>query len=304
MTAGEERPADTKAALDTLACVHTVARRDTKRTDSLTIGASTRIHEAPPLSTAASDYIARNRAAWERWALDAKSYARATWRDEELRWGLWSTPESELQLLGELQPGADVIELGCGTAATSAWLARRHVRPVALDFSRTQLETVERLQLEFGLRFPLVHGDAEQVPFDEASFDCAISEYGASVWCDPSRWLREAHRLLRPQGVLIFFTSGAMLVTCTPADGSEAGASLVRDYFSRYRLEFPGDETVEFHLTHGDWVRALRDSGFVIEDLIEIRPPAGAKSRLEFASLEWARRWPSEEIWIARKLDF
>ena len=61
---------------------------------------------------------------------------------------------------------------------------------------------------------------------------------------------------------------------------------------------------MEFHLTHGDWVRALRDVGFVLEDLIEVRPRAGAKPRLEFASLEWARRWPSEEIWIARKLDF
>ncbi len=236
--------------------------------------------------------------------MDARSSARSIWREEALRWGLWSTPESELHLLGELQPGADAIELGCGTAAACAWLARRHVLPVGVDFSRKQLETVEELQLEFGLRFPLIHANAEQVPFDQSSFDCAISEYGASVWCDPRYWLPEAHRLLRPEGLLIFFTSGAMLVTCTPPDGGEAQTSLERDYFSRYRLEFPGENTVEFHMTHGDWVRALRDSGFVLEDLIEVQPPAGARPRLEFASLEWARRWPTEEIWIARKLDF
>ena len=95
-----------------------------------------------------------------------------------------------------------------------------------------------------------------------------------------------------------------MLMTCTPSDGSAAGTSLARDYFLRYRVEFPGEESVEFHLTHSDWVRALRNVGFVLEDLIEVRPRAGAKARLEFASLEWARRWPTEEIWIARKLDF
>ena len=251
-----------------------------------------------------SEHIARNRAAWERWALDARPSARESWRNDELLWGVWNTPESELQLVGELQPGADVIELGCGTAAISAWLARRNVRPVAVDFSRRQLETVERLQVEFGLHFPLVHADAENIPFDEDSFDLAISEYGASVWCDPPHWLREAHRLLRPGGTLIFFTSGAMLMTCTPGDGSAAGTSLARDYFLRYRVEFPGEESVEFHLTHSDWVRALRNVGFVLEDLIEVRPRAGAKARLEFASLEWARRWPTEEIWIARKLDF
>jgi SAM-dependent methyltransferase len=281
-----------------------MARRNTQSASPPDISASARIQEAPPLTAETFEYIARNRAAWERWALNARSSARAMWRDEELRWGLWSTLESELHLLGELQPGSDVIELGSGTAATCAWLARRHVMPVAVDFSHRQLETVEMLQQEFELHFPLIHANAEQVPFDQSSFDCAISEYGASTWCDPSYWLREAQRLLRPEGLLIFFTSGAMLVTCTPPDGGEARTSLARDYFSRYRMEFPGEDTVEFHLTHGDWVRALRECGFVLEDLIEVRPPADAEPRLEFASLEWARRWPSEEIWIARKLDY
>jgi SAM-dependent methyltransferase len=256
------------------------------------------------LTAEAFEYIARNRAAWERWALTARSTARAAWREQQLRWGLWNTPESDLQLLSMVSRGSDVIEFGCGTAATCAWLARQDARPVGVDFSHRQLETVERLQSEFGLYFPLIHANAEQVPFDHSSFDCVISEYGASVWCEPGRWLNEAQRLLRPEGVLIFFTSGALLVTCTSPDGSMAGTSLVRDYFSRYRLEFPGEDTVEFHLTHGDWVRALRQNGFILEDLIEVRPPLDAKPRLEFASLDWARRWPSEEIWVARKLAF
>lgn len=281
-----------------------MARRSAKTTAvPVDVELGERSRGTTPLAAEEFDYLARNRAAWERWALQARATARGTWREEDLHWGLWRTPESDLRLLEELQTGADVIELGCGTAAASAWLARQGMRPVAVDFSRRQLETVERLQAEFGLHFPLIHANAEQVPFDDSSFDLAISEYGASLWCDPGRWLGEATRLLRPEGLLVFFTSGATLISCTPADGGPPGRSLVRDYFSRYRLEFPGEEAVEFHLTHGDWVRLLRESGFILEDLVELQPSEGAKPRLELCSLEWARRWASEEIWIARKVN-
>jgi SAM-dependent methyltransferase len=261
------------------------------------------VHEAQPRPTEIPDYLIRNAYAWEKWAIKSRASAHAAWREEEPLWGMWRIPESSLQLFHDLQPGADVIELGCGTAAIPAWLSRNRMRPVGVDFSRRQLETVDQLRREFGLSFPTILANVEDVPFDRGSFDLALSEYGASVWCDPRRWLPEAHRLLRPDGRLIFFTSGAILMTCTPQDGGSAERTLVNDYFNRYRVEFPGTETVEFHLTHSDWIRALRESGFVLEDLIEVRPPPTAQSRLEFASLEWARRWPTEEIWIARKLD-
>jgi SAM-dependent methyltransferase len=249
-----------------------------------------------------TEYVERNRAAWDAWARDSAAAGRRAWNDRELCWGIWDIPESELRLLEGLDSKADVIELGCGTASVSAWLARRGMRPVAVDISRAQLQTADRLQEEFGPSFPLVHANAEQVPFDDSSFDAAISEYGASLWCDPRRWLPEAQRLLRAQGLLIFMTNAAFLMACTPLDGTPAGERLVRDYFAGYRTEFPGEGGVEFHLTHSHWIRLLRANGFMVENLIEVRPPHGAKPRLEFASVEWARRWPSEEIWVARKI--
>jgi hypothetical protein len=100
---------------------------------------------------------------------------------------------------------------------------------------------------------------------------------------------------------LVFFTNSAFLMACTALDGSPAKDRLVRDYFSPYRVEFEGAESFEFHLTHGHWVRLLRACGFVLENLIEVRPPPTAKARFDYVSLDWARRWPSEEIWIARK---
>jgi hypothetical protein len=77
---------------------------------------------------------------------------------------------------------------------------------------------------------------------------------------------------------------------------------LARDYFGMHRFEWPQDGSVEFHLPHGEWVRLFRRSGLTVEDLIEIRAPADASpGRFDFVSLEWARRWPSEEIWKLRK---
>jgi SAM-dependent methyltransferase len=247
------------------------------------------------------DYLERNRAAWDQWAAGHRGAARKAWNDPELRWGVWGIPESRLGILRAVQPNDDVVELGCGTGEISAWLARQGARPVAVDISREQVRTVESLQQELGLRFPVLHANAEEIMYEAASFDLAISEYGASLWCDPQRWLPEANRCLRPGGRLVFVTNSALLWMCTPETGGIAQDRLVRDYFGRRRIEFSDDGPVEFHLTHGDWIRALRANGFVVEDLIEVRPSTGARPRFNFVSLEWARRWPSEEIWIARK---
>jgi len=141
------------------------------------------------------------------------------------------------------------------------------------------------------------------VPLPSESFDLAISEYGASIWCDPYKWIPEAARLLRPGGELIFLVNSALFMLFAPeADGVAAGEQLLRPYFGMHRFEWPDDESVEFHLGHGEMIQLLRDCGFDVERLIEIRPPPGSTTRYPFVTLEWARRWPCEEIWKARKV--
>jgi hypothetical protein len=89
-------------------------------------------------------------------------------------------------------------------------------------------------------------------------------------------------------------------MTCTP-EGGAAGDRLVRDHFARRFIEFGQDGPVEFHLTHGEWIRLLRQNGFVVDGLIEVRPEPDASPRFDFVSLAWARSWPSEDVWIAHK---
>ncbi len=198
--------------------------------------------------------------------------------------------------------GLDVIELGCGTAYVSAWLARLGARPVGIDNSPKQLETARRLQAEHGLGFPLLLGNAEAVPYPDASFDLAVSEYGASIWADPYRWIPEAARLLRPGGRLSFLVNSFLDMLCVPdEDDMPPTDRLVRDQFRSYRYEWSSDDSVEFHLPHGEMIRLLRASGFEVEDLIEIQAPEGATTRFPWMDPQWARRWPSEEIWKARK---
>jgi SAM-dependent methyltransferase len=250
------------------------------------------------------EHVARNRAEWDRWAAEYSEAGRRNWNAEEPSWGIWHVPESQLEMLPDDLAGRDAIELGCGTAYVSAWLARRGARPVGIDNSQAQLETARELQSEFGLDFPLLHGNAEAVPFPDASFDFAISEYGASIWCDPYRWIPEAARLLRPGGRLVFLVNTPLLMMCAPdiEDGA-AGERLLRPYFDMHRFEWSDDQSVEFHLPHGELLRLLRDSGFEVEDLIEVRPPEGSETRYTLASLDWARRWPCEEVWKARKAE-
>jgi SAM-dependent methyltransferase len=246
------------------------------------------------------EHAARNRTHWDELAAGYVDAGERNWV-QDASWGIWNIPETDLHLLDGIA-GLDAIELGCGTAYVSAWLARLGARPVGIDNSPKQLETAVRLQREHGLEFPVLLGNAEHVPYPDASFDLAISEYGACLWADPYAWIPEAARLLRPGGRLVFLTNGYVLMLCVPdEDDVPADEQLLRPAFGMHRFEWPDDDSVEFHLNHGDWVRLLRANGFEILDLLELKPPEAATTSYPFVTPEWAQRWPSEEVWIARK---
>ena len=141
------------------------------------------------------------------------------------------------------------------------------------------------------------------MPFPNASFDLAISEYGAAIWADPYKWIPEAARVLRPGGQLIFLGNTPWIILSVPDLESDGAASneLLRPYFGMHRFEWPDSDVVEFHLGYGDWIRLLRKSGFEIEDLVELRPAADATTTYEWVTLYWARQWPAEQAWKVRK---
>jgi SAM-dependent methyltransferase len=246
------------------------------------------------------EYAVRNRASWTK---SNEQYTHEhgvrAWRQDEVTWGLWGIAESELEVLPDVS-GKDVIELGCGTAYFSAWLARLGARPVGVDITPAQLETARQLQRATGLEFPLLEANAENVPLADASFDLALSEYGASIWCDPYKWIPEAARLLRPRGELLFLRNSTISMLCAALDGWHE--TLQRPQRGLHRLDWEDENTTEFQLGHGDLFKLLRESGFDVLDLIELYAPAEAKDAAFYHSdAEWAKKWPWEEIWKARK---
>ena len=247
-------------------------------------------------------YVPRNVEIWAKAnAEHTGPQARDAWGKEEIEWGVFAIPEPKLGVLGAVA-GLDVVELGCGTAYFSAWLAKRGARPVGVDPTPAQLATAREMQAEFGLEFPLVEAVAEDVPLPDESFDLALSEYGASIWADPYRWIPEAARLLRPGGRLIFLRNSTLVILCQP-EQPPADERLVRPQRGLHRLEWGDSGEVEFHLSHGDWIDLLRTNGFEVERLLELYAPDDAETHwyYDYVTADWARQWPSEEIWVCRK---
>ena len=249
-----------------------------------------------------SDDARRNREDWTQANAEfTDARASETWAAAEITWGVFGVPEASLDTLGDVA-GLDVVELGCGTAYFSAWLAKRGARPVGVDPTPAQLATARELQQEFGLEFPLIEGVGESVPLPDASFDLALSEYGASIWADPYRWIPEAARLLRPGGRLIFLRNSTLVVLCQRLEAG-AGEQLQRPQRGLNRIEWPDTGEVEFQLPHGELIDLLRDSGFQVERLVELYAPKDAETHgyYDFVTAEWAGKWPAEELWVARR---
>lgn len=249
-----------------------------------------------------SAYLTINRDSWTRHnAAFTDTRAGASWSREEITWGVWSVPEETVRVLPELR-GKDVVELGCGTAYVSAWLKRRGARrAVGVDLTAAQLATARRLNRMFDMGLELIQANAERVPLRGDSFDLAVSEYGASIWCDPYLWIPEAARLLRLGGELLFVCNTPISMLCMP-DTGQVGETLLRPERAMHRLEWHDDDPgVEFHLPHGEMLRLLRSCGFDVLDLVELYAADDAETHeyYDYVTADWARRWPSEEIWRA-----
>ena len=236
-----------------------------------------------------------NRAYWDGYS---DEYQRT--HGEQLRtplaWGMCAVPERRVRALGRVR-GTDVLEYGCGAAQWSIFLARQGARVVGLDNSAVQLAHARTLMAEHGVDVPLVHAPAEAVPLADASFDLVFCDHGAMSYADPHVTLPEVARLLRPGGRLVFNMITPFTSVCWNDETARTDTALHHDYFGLGRWT-DVDGFVSYELGYGDWVRLFRAHGFVVDDLIELRPSARATSSyLAPDERAWARRWPNEHIW-------
>lgn len=245
-------------------------------------------------------HVGKNRRYWDRTNDEyQREHASQLNRWDRPAWGVWGIPESKLQVLGDVA-GRDVLEFGCGGAQWSISLARRGARPVGLDLSVRQLEHAMRLTAEAGVRFPLVNASAEETPFRDESFDVVFCDHGAMTFADPYRTVPEAARVLRPGGLLAFNIASVFHFLCWDDEADVVDDRLHHDYFGVRKWD-DGD-TVDFVLPYGEWIRLFGRNGFEVEDLIELRPHVRAPTTYgDYVRRDWARRWPAENVWKARK---
>jgi ubiquinone/menaquinone biosynthesis C-methylase UbiE len=101
-----------------------------------------------------------------------------------------------------------VLDVGVGTGFLSIMLAEMGYSVVGIDFSEEMLKLARRKIDERGLEVSLKIGDAEDLPFEDNSFDAIVNR--AVLWTlpDPKRALEEWKRVLKPGGTLCFFLHG------------------------------------------------------------------------------------------------
>jgi SAM-dependent methyltransferase len=248
-----------------------------------------------------SVHAVRNRELWDQFAADyQKKHGGQLAKSGGLAWGLWQLPESQLRVLGDVS-GRDVLELGCGAAQWSIALHGLGARVTALDNSARQLAHARVLMAAAAADFPLVHASAESTGLADASFDVVFCDHGGMTYGDPYRTVPEAARLLRLGGLLAFSMHTPILDMAWPFGTDHPSDRLAVDYWELHTLDEPG-ETVAFQLPYGTWIRLFRENELVVEDLLELRPPAGATSSYrDDLDLAWARPWPMEHIWRVRR---
>ena len=249
----------------------------------------------------APDDASINRTFWDSYADTYQADHGPQLARHGAAWGVWQIPEDDLRILGDCA-GLDVLELGCGAAQWSIELAKRGARPIGLDVSQRQLDHAALRMDEAGVAFRLIHADAAEVPLPDASVDLVFCDHGAMVFADPYRTVPEAARLLRDGGLLAFSMHTPLAEACWPVSSEEPVERLVNPSFGMHRVNLGDSSHVEFQLPYGEWVRLFVRSGFIIEDLVELRPQADATSTYQGdAGREWALRWPLEHVWKVRR---
>lgn len=240
-----------------------------------------------------------NRDFWDR---ISDEYQEENRRDLEgtVRWGPSMPPEERLRVLGDVA-GKDVLDLCCGGGQTCVALARQGARVTGVDVSSRQLAHARRLAEREGAAVRLVEApvsDLSMLP--DASFDVALSAYALGYVEDVAGAFREAHRLLRPGGLLAF-SWASPLFECTSLT-LENMLLVSRPYYDTAPQTVLDDEgaTVEYPRTYGDWLRALVSASFVVTDILEPRPEPREStwSSHPLAKIELV---PGTTIWKARK---
>jgi len=101
-----------------------------------------------------------------------------------------------------ISPGARVLDVACGTGNTSLPLARGGAQVTGVDIATNLLEQARARAAAEALDITFEEGDAEQLPYPDASFDAVVTMFGAMFAPRHELVTAEFARVLKPGGLL------------------------------------------------------------------------------------------------------
>jgi ubiquinone/menaquinone biosynthesis C-methylase UbiE len=133
--------------------------------------------------------------------------------DPKTMWGSgnYAAVAERITEVGELvveragvEPGMDVLDVACGTGNASIPAGKAGARVTGLDFAPPLLEIARERAADAMVEIDFVEGDAQELPFEDASFDRLVSTFGHMFAPDHERTAAEMKRVLRPGGTIAF----------------------------------------------------------------------------------------------------
>lgn len=175
--------------------------------------------------------------------------------------------------------GASVLELACGTGIVTRRLRERlppGVRLTATDLNPAMMDYAAR-KFSHGESVDWRQADATDLPFGDESFDAVVCQFGFMFVPDKVKAFREARRVLRPGGALLFNVWDAI----ERNDLAHVAHTTISQFFER---DPPAFYEVPFSLHDPEAVRALlSEAGFKNVEVSRLALPSVSPSAAEAA---------------------
>jgi len=243
----------------------------------------------------------------------AEEYAASLKGNEASPYHIYYEKPATFGLLPDLR-GKSVLSLGCGSGMDSHSLKRQGAsRSVGIDLSKKliQIAKLEHPDCEF------VVGNMEQLPFNNEEFDLVYSSFALHYLPSYEKALKEAFRVLKPAGVIIFSAGHplgpSMESVISNNEVQDMRLGILKDRVAKTKKVFGNylsNETFRTHIPEFDvtfWkqpisqtVSQLADAGFVIEKCIEPKPQSEFK-KIDPMAYERLLRIPDVIVFRAKK---
>jgi SAM-dependent methyltransferase len=135
---------------------------------------------------------------------ELKSRMKATWMAGDFgQIANFTADEAEnfVNRLG-IRPGVRLLDVACGTGNTAIPAAKAGGDVTGVDIATNSLEQAKKHAAMEGLKIRFEEGDAEDLPFPDATFDVVLSMFGAMFGPRPEKVAAELLRVCRPGGLI------------------------------------------------------------------------------------------------------